>query len=97
MPAVCLEELPPPPSPLATNTTDEELRFINGSITYECPPGMATQDGAVNQTVMCSQTDDSGDNFAFQPSELKPCDGEPMMWVVSCFPPSFSCPVFLNV
>ncbi|XP_045117855.1 uncharacterized protein LOC123508315 [Portunus trituberculatus] len=75
---VCNEEIPPAHD-LMNSTSDEDIRFLDGTITYTCPPGMMTAEGQINQTITCSENPE-GDGYSLQPVQLKPCDvcqGEP--------------------
>ncbi|KAK8401795.1 hypothetical protein O3P69_001122 [Scylla paramamosain] len=69
---VCDGEVPPAHD-LMNSTSDEDFRFLDGSLTYTCPPGMATTEGHVNQTVICYENPD-GDGYSFQPFQVDPCN-----------------------
>ena len=73
--AACVGEPPSAPSNSVTISPNEDFRFLNGSITYTCPPGMVTVEGNVNQTVTCSQNS-TQTGYTFLPSPLNPCNGE---------------------
>ncbi|KAK7080153.1 hypothetical protein SK128_012687 [Halocaridina rubra] len=67
---VCLETLPPDDGYNVTITP--ESRFYNGTIDYACPPGQATEEGFVVQTLLCSY--DNG-SYSFLATDIAPCHG----------------------
>ncbi|XP_042882365.1 uncharacterized protein LOC122259562 [Penaeus japonicus] len=68
---VCLEDLPVAPSPLITNTTDENVRYLYGTAQYWCPDGMATLQGMTVQNVTCTL---NVDVYSFTPTAVEPCN-----------------------
>ncbi|XP_042876780.1 complement factor H-related protein 4-like [Penaeus japonicus] len=78
---MCLEEPPLAPSPLMTNFTSEDLRYVGGFLNFTCPDGMATLQGNTSQEVVC-QAVEAEVNYAFVPALVKPCNvclGEPLV------------------
>ncbi|ROT75948.1 hypothetical protein C7M84_005481 [Penaeus vannamei] len=68
---VC-NDLPLPPSPLIVNYTNENTSFVNGSVSYACPGGLAAGNKSVLvQTLTCVQ----GNEIKFEPEVVEPCDG----------------------
>ncbi|XP_047489066.1 complement factor H-related protein 4-like [Penaeus chinensis] len=67
---VCLEEMPTVPSPLISNTTDENVRYLYGTAQYWCPGGMTTLQGMTVQNVTCTL---SGTVYSFTPAVLEDC------------------------
>ncbi|XP_070000283.1 uncharacterized protein [Penaeus vannamei] len=67
---VC-NDLPLPPSPLIVNYTNENTSFVNGSVSYACPGGLAAGNKSVLvQTLTCVQ----GNEIKFEPEVVEPCD-----------------------
>ncbi|XP_068211928.1 uncharacterized protein [Palaemon carinicauda] len=67
---VCLEPLSDASKTLE-NSTDSNLRFLNGTGIFFCPESMATVEGNTTQTITCSST---GSGYAFDPPTILPCN-----------------------
>nr|XP_045587624.1 uncharacterized protein LOC123749571 [Procambarus clarkii] len=72
---VCMD-VPMAPSPLITNSTSPNWRFLNGTVNFTCPALMATQKNMTVQTLTCSYNG----NYSFVNATVDPCNvclGEP--------------------
>ncbi|XP_037790685.1 complement factor H-related protein 4-like [Penaeus monodon] len=67
---IMCQEVPAPPSPAITISSDSESLFLSGSVNFTCPPSMATTALASLQVLTC--TENSG-TFGFLPQQVEPC------------------------
>ncbi|XP_064089051.1 uncharacterized protein LOC135203223 isoform X2 [Macrobrachium nipponense] len=68
---VCLSALPMLPTVGMVTAETNTSRFLNGTVTFTCPPQMAIANGSKTQNITCMTPDNS--TYSFAPSVLQKC------------------------